>query len=136
MLQIYFLSVVFDVFAGSLLAAPYIAEKIGLMAFLQALSENRPVRRIFALLSVVVGVLKLFVLAPNETVPILGDLLPAAAGIAVGVLLYTETPAEELRSASGWRHVLGTAMDYRIPAGLAGIAIGLLHFLVPQILFL
>jgi hypothetical protein len=82
----------------------------------------------------VVGFLKL--LLPVQTV-VVGDLLPALAGLAMGAGLILGILRERANvSAETVDNLEKTVMTYRVPLGISGLVISALHFLLPRALFL
>lgn len=154
-MQFYFLSVVINLLAGILLAGDYLAQRFpGLKALLPELSTRASGVTIGAI-TAGVGVLKLFVYADPRQIVLAGDLLPAVAGIVLGgVLIGTGLSSEEEDSSGvgamekpihtskeGSSRVVAAdgplvkavqaSAGFRVPVGLAGIAVALLHFLFP-----
>jgi hypothetical protein len=91
----------------------------------------------------VIGVLKLIFRSPGERVVIAGDLLPALVGIILGVILIGEAFGQHPKAEGGPERVEKSVekvteaiMPYRVPVGIAGVVVGLLHFIFPNILFL
>ena len=90
----------------------------------------------------VVGILKLIVRSPGETVPVAGDLLPALAGIALGGLLLADTLRTPRNGALDDAEpvavdkVTNAVMPYRTPLGIGGIVVALIHFLLPSLTIL
>jgi hypothetical protein len=136
MMQIYFLSIFFNILAGYTLIseddnnAPEI--KIG-FSF-----KDETVKLILGILAMAAGVLKL--LSPAEgSVLILGDLFPAATGFAAGFILCFEyyqkrkTVSEEAEKKAPFVEFL---LQNRKIAGFAAIATAILHFIFPGIFFL
>lgn len=152
-MQFYFLSIVINLLAGVILAGDYLAERLPWMRTLLPEISSRSSGVAIGAITAGVGVLKLFVLADPLQTAIVGDLLPALAGIALGGSLIgvalnaeeagaeggPERPAHTTRDGSSHVVVADGAADkairlaagYRTPAGLAGIAVALLHFLFP-----
>jgi hypothetical protein len=93
---------------------------------------------VLGILSIVVGVLKL--LSPFENkFPFIGDLAPAVAGVAAGLLLIFGINRQDTSSVSRERTPgsLGESLPrVRKPLGLGLLACAVLHFLFPQALFL
>jgi len=132
MIQLYFLSILCNGLSGYLLFAG---------------DENGPAEKpkflgptfylVLGIMSAVVGVLKL--LSP-ERIPILGDLLPAVAGVAAGFMLIFGIYRRELPSTAqsqGAMDRAGTSsLRFRKFIGLGLLAAALVHFLFPQALFL
>jgi hypothetical protein len=136
MMQIYFLSIFFNILAGYTLIseddinAPEI--KIG-FSF-----KYETVKLILGILAMAAGVLKL--LSPAEGgMLILGDLFPAVTGFAAGFILCFEyyqkrkTVIDAGEKKASFAEFL--LMNRKI-AGFAAIATAVLHFVFPGIFFL
>ena len=152
-MQFYFLSIVINLLAGVILAGDYLAERLPWMRTLLPEISSRSSGVAIGAITAGVGVLKLFVLADPLQTAVVGDLLPALAGVALGGSLIgvalnaeeadaegaAERPAHTTRDGSSHVVVADGAADkalklaagYRTPAGLAGIAVAVLHFLFP-----
>jgi len=138
MLQFYFLSVAANFLAGTALSADWMSEKFpSLAAVLGALSARRA-RMIIGLLVLLVGLCTLFV--PVEGPLILGDLFPSVVGAAVGIALLFEVfrqeaffpgeqPPRDDRAGKAPR-------AYRTALGAFAYAAAILHFFLPERLFL
>jgi len=137
MIQLYFLSIVFNGFAGFLflfgdLGGEDSGENGRKLAFV-----GSGFRLIIGILAAVTGILKL--LSPYEGIAILGDLLPALAGAAAGFMLiygfYRERSShvddEEKINRFG-----ETFLQYKKAIGVALLVSALLHFLFAKALFL
>ncbi len=132
MIQIYALSVFANVLTG-LLVASEAGEGKGFFGGLRTLLEDNSLKFNLGLLSLVIGLLKL--LGPIEgDVPIIGDLLPAAAGFGTGAILLFDffRASSNVQSATVER-LEGGILAYRKYVGLAAAAAGTLHFLVPAV---
>jgi len=94
-------------------------------------------RLILGISAALIGLLKLFV--PYMGIPILGDLLPAIAGIAAGFTMifgfYREHSAK-IESEGRLDRLGDIFLQYKKAAGFALLAIALLHFLFPRAIFL
>ena len=157
-MQFYFLSIVINLLAGVILAGDYLSERLPWMRSLLPEISSRSSGVAIGGVTAGVGVLKLFVLADRLQIAVVGDLLPALAGIALGgVLIAVALNAEgdgadggveraSHTTREGSSHVVVAdgaaekavrlAAGYRTPVGLAGIAVALLHFLFPGSLIL
>jgi len=141
MIQLYFLSILCNglsgylLFAGSENANLNEGETVEKSRF-----SNNTIHLVLGILSAVVGFLKL--LSPNaDNILILGDLLPAAGGVAAGFLLifgiYRQSSLEISQDQGSSFDKLGVSfLRFRKSIGLGLLAIALLHFLFPQTLFL
>jgi hypothetical protein len=137
MTQLYLLSVVSLVLTGLVLSGDYLGAKVPALATFRAWLESRSAALMLGLATAVIGLLKLFVRAPFDTVAVAGDLLPAIAGLAVGAALFFEAllrkPATPERPVERYAKAM---LTYRIPLGLVGVAVALLHFLFPRAVIL
>lgn len=141
--QFYLLTVVSTVVAGLALSSDYLKTKSEFFGSFRFLQKSRTIQIIAGLVTAAIGVLKLIFISPGEDVVVVGDLLPAAAGIILGIILIGEAfrqyPKEgEVREKVGQsvEKVTKRIALYRIPVGIAGAVIGLLHFIFPGVLFL
>ena len=139
MLQFYFLSIVLNAFAGFTLVSKDDDDILGLK--LSFKSDN--FKLWLGIVTAVVGVLKILSSVEGD-VPVVGDLLPALAGILAGLALvvehcqqasgdYTSFTAEEDPEALK-KFSLLTANKKII--GIAALIAAALHFLFPKVLLL
>ncbi len=147
MIQFYFLSIIFNVVGGCALCIESIARQSPSLDGLRSFLRDRTVRLVLGIISVATGCLKLVTTIRGD-IPIVGDFVPACAGIAVGVTILLELyRAVELPVASGGEpenagpRQLGSRLESLLLAnkttiGIAGIIAGLVHFLFPAVLFL
>lgn len=134
MLQFYFLSIFANILAGLTLTSEYFAEKFKAFLPFKELFSKKNVKTTIGIAAFVVGFLKL--LLPVQTV-VVGDLLPALAGLAMGAGLILGILRERANvSAETVDNLEKTVMTYRIPLGISGLVISALHFLLPRALFL
>jgi hypothetical protein len=160
-MQFYFLSIVTTMLAGVTLAGDYLAARFPALQSVIPCLNGRTARLTIGTSTAAVGVLKLLVYANPLQIVVLGDLLPALAGIVLGGSLAVAAlrPEEEDGSEEdvgmerpvhttkeGSSRVVAAdgpvektaqlALGYRVPVGLAGIAVALLHFLFPGAILL
>ncbi|MBN2551399.1 MAG: hypothetical protein JXB06_01460 [Spirochaetales bacterium] len=137
MLQFYFLSIFANILAGLTLTSDYLAEKFkAFLPFRELFSKNN-VKTTIGIFAFVVGFLKLLIRSNPTDVPVVGDFLPAAAGLAMGAGLILGIIRERTAvSAETVDNLEKTVMTYRVPLGITGLVISALHFLVPGALFL
>ena len=137
MAQFYLLSVFANIVAGLTLAGDYLGEKFAFLASYKNLRENRAAPIVIGIATLAVGLITFFVRAPGDTVPIVGDLLPSLAGIAMGITLLVESFRQQVDSRGPQVEKLSKALiSYRVPAGIAGVAIAMVHFLFPAAVIL
>lgn len=135
--QIYFLSIFTNLIAGVTLSSDYLSEKISAFSPFKELFGRKGVRGGIGALALIVGFLKLLIRSISHDVPVVGDFLPALAGIGMGaVLLFELFKAKTEVSSKTMGNLEKVVVTYKVPLGLAGAAIGLLHFLLPGALFL
>jgi hypothetical protein len=141
--QFYLLTVVSTIVAGLALSSDYLKTKSEFFGSFRFLQKNRSIQIVAGLVTAAIGVLKLIFRSPGEDIVVVGDLLPAAAGIILGVILIGEAfrqhpkeGAEQEKLGKSVEKVTRRIAPYRIPVGIAGAVIGLVHFLFPGVLFL
>jgi hypothetical protein len=137
MVQFYLLSVLSLILAGALAASGFLTERMAALAALSDLAERRSVATTVGVFALAVGILKFFLRAPGDGVAVVGDLLPAVAGIVTGgVLLLAQQHRPGERDPELPRSQTQMLVAYRNPIGLAGLLVGLLHFLFPATVIL
>jgi len=134
--QFYLLSVVMNVLAGMALAGDFLGEKLGFLAVWKNVRERRGLIIGIGVAAVVAGLLKLIFRSPGETVPVAGDLLPALLGIIQGGALLAEGFRQRIEASEQLESVSRAVLSYRVPLGIAGLVVALLHILMPRVLFL
>jgi hypothetical protein len=131
--QFYMLSVLANLVAGLSLAGDYLVVRVPWLVVFKKVRENRSARTTIGICALVIGVIKLFVLSPGEHILIIGDLLPALTGVALGATLLAEVHHVKVEQAGEQiRKISKTALTYRVPVGITGIVVALLHFLFPS----
>jgi TctA family transporter len=137
MMQFYFLSILVNILAGTALCAEYFAGRFRWFAPLGQLAGGRGFRAVVGVVAAAVGFLKLLILSAPHDVPVVGDLLPALAGLAMGASLLVQVLREKADlPKEAISRMEKVALAYRVPLGLAGLAVAVLHFLLPGALFL
>jgi hypothetical protein len=132
MIQLYFLSIVFNGLSGFLfifgdMGKDDTDENKGKFSFV-----SDGFRLIIGILAGIIGILKL--LLPMGGMPILGDLLPAVAGIAAGFMLIFDFYREHSSDADteGSINRFGELfLHYKKPIGIVLLASAVLHFILP-----
>jgi len=132
MAQFYFLSILSNIVAGLTLAGDYLGEKMPFLASFKNLRANRPATVTIGVVAIIIGIIKLIVLSPGESIPVVGDLLPALTGIAVGGILLVEAFRQRVESqGESLKKISAAVLTYRVPVGIAGVVIAVVHFLFP-----
>jgi purine-cytosine permease-like protein len=165
MVQFYFLSVFLNLVAGLSLFFSSSPQRKGPSEGLKLFLRDSTVSLVLGILCAVTGAFKLLTVIRGD-IPIVGDFLPAAAGIIVGSTLLLEryrdpasphrVPSRSERKSqaeSGAKAEEGAGapqgalepspnrleaflLDNRSAVGLAGMIAGVVHFLFPMVLFL
>lgn len=137
MIQFYFLSIVANFLSGTTLASDYIIEKFPSFKLFQELLVKRRTRISLGFLTAIVGILKLIVQPVGERPYVAGDLVPALVGIALGSALLVDYFKERVTvPAETMGKVEDAIISYRIPLGVLGVIVALLHFFIPRALLL
>jgi hypothetical protein len=142
MIQFYFLSILLNMTAGFLLVSESLGGTEKGEGFpkhsghpaIPAFLKNETFRLILGVLSMVMGLLKIL---SSRDIPVIGDIFPAAAGLAAGfVLVYefyrNQSVLEEEQGANAGRFLL----NHKKVVGFTAIAAAALHFLFPAVLLL
>ena len=136
MIQIYFLSIILNVIAGYTLIADNDKNTPDSRAVFAVKDEK--FRLIIGILAMAVGVLKILS-AMDGDLRIIGDLLPAAAGIVSGFVMlyeYYRRQSTLVRDEYEKESVNQILVKNKKIIGFASILIAGLHFLFPKVLFL
>ena len=131
MLQFYFLSITANLLGGLTLAGDAIARRIPSFLEINARLSGRHGKLAVGLACLLVGFCTLFV--PVEPPLILGDLLPSAMGMVMGIALLFEVfrematlPTEQSERSER------VPVGYRTTLGILGMVVALLHFFLPD----
>ena len=137
MAQIYLLSILANLLSGLMLSSDFWGRKVAFIAGFKELRERKKTAVPIGLATAIIGVLKLIIRSPGETVPVAGDLLPALYGISLGLLLIGGAFPKNMGSPEGsaGRPRWGV-LTYRVPLGIIGVVITLLHFFIPGVVIL
>ena len=130
MIQLYFLSILCNSLCGYIL---FDGNEEGSKPKIDALN-NPTFQLVLGIVSIVTGVLKF--LSPTRII-ILGDLLPAVAGIVGGFLMIFGVSRKDSPPAPGSLEIISkNLLQFKKPIGLGLLAAAALHFLFPNWLFL
>ena len=147
MLQFYFLSILFNLVTGLVLFCEKdkVQDDFGFSSEPEETSSGNPIldlmesrnfKLVLGVLSVLVGLMKLLSVV-QDGVPVVGDLLPAVAGLVGGfcVLLqfYMETNSIDY-APNGLIQKL--FVDSRRTIGICCLVVATLHFVFPRAIFL
>lgn len=124
MLQFYFLSIFFNLLTGFVL----FNEKKQIIEL--SVLQDKVFRIVLGVITGVTGVIKLFVVVKTSVV-ILGDFIPAIAGIAGGITLFLQGDNEKMPE---WFNKIFVTNKFIV--GIVCLAAALLHFVFPGAMFL
>lgn len=136
MIQFYFLSVLLNVLGGYALLVQGGEDKGTKFDGVRNFLKDMTVRLVLGILAVTVGFFKLLTVMRGD-IPIVGDFLPALAGLAAGFSLLLEF----YRSNSNVTTDTLERMDRIFTAnrrivGVSSMIVGFVHFLFASVLFL
>jgi uncharacterized membrane-anchored protein len=137
MLQFYFLSILLNAITGLILFVTG-KESSGMAAerTLPAIMMDETFRLVLGILTGVTGFFKLLT-AVRGDVPVIGDLLPALAGLVGGFsLLYEYYQARAAIDTETLHPFLKKIIASRYYVGIACLSVAGCHFLFPTVLFL
>lgn len=137
MYQLYALSVILGILAGISVSFSWLDERLKLSKFLSAEGfTDSKFRFVLGLISGIVGVFKLFV--PLDTgVIIIGDFIPAAVNIVLGLILilsfYLEGTASRSETVAKFEQIFLRNSNV---FGILGIVLSIVHLFLGTALFL
>jgi len=138
MVQLYFLSIILNALAGFLLVFGDVIEGDSAAKGIRLFVSSGGFCLALGILAAITGILK-FLSPINNKTPILGDMLPALAGITAGFILifgfYRENSAKS-GDESNLDRIGDALLHYKKAAGIVLLAVAALHFLFPTALFL
>ncbi len=137
MMQFWFLSILANLAAASALTADYLGERIPRLNPVTDLLRRPRARLVAGYAALIVGFFKLLIVATPEDVLVVGDLLPALAGLALGFsLLFDRYKGRTRLPASTIATIEKAVLTWRIPLGITGMVLAVLHFFLPNTLLL
>jgi purine-cytosine permease-like protein len=133
MVQFYALSVFVNLFIGSLLSIDGKSGEASFFSRMKEVLEDGGFKFSLGILSLIIGFFK--ILTPTiGDIPVVGDFLPAVTGIVLGgVLLLEFFRTKSDVSSEAISKIEGAVVQNRKFIGVAGIVVGILHFLMPAV---
>ena len=137
MVQFYLLSILSNVVAGLVLAGEYLETKISGLKGIGEFFKTRPSARVtIGVVTFLAGFLKLLTVTKGD-VPVVGDLIPALAGLVLGgSVLFDRYKEMSTVSSPAVESADKLLLKNRAVIGTAGLVVALVHFLIPGVLFL
>jgi len=143
MIQLFLLSIIFNGLIGFLLVLGDTEEGAVQEKGIKFFFTSWGFRLVLGIITVITGILKFLLPMPNSertAIPILGDFLPALAGIVAGFILifsfYRENSSKSETAEGKLDRIGDTLLQYRKAVGISLLVISVLHFLFPYALFL
>ena len=125
-LQIYFLTIVFNIIAGFLLCAEYIRDKLPSLKGLLDFLNSKEARFIAGIGSLITGVFKF--ISPVGIV-VIGDIIPALSSLALGVTLLMDFFKESgTFSSDSIRKFDDLLLGHKELIGVIGLTVAVIHF--------
>ncbi|HKL85000.1 MAG TPA: hypothetical protein VJ861_01550 [Treponemataceae bacterium] len=137
MLQFYFLSILLNLVTGLMLLFSD-REDLEVLtdAKISSIARDETFRLVLGILTSITGFFKLLT-AVRGDVPVIGDLLPALAGLSGGfILLYEFYRLRSTLDESTLPKVVYVIVSSKKYVGIACIVVSCLHFLFPTVLFI
>jgi hypothetical protein len=136
MIQFYFLSILFNAAAGFILVTEGTEKENSIETGLKISMGNETFRLVLGILTMVTGLLKLLSSVPGD-LPVIGDLIPAAVGLAAGFILvfdyYRKRSTLDDDAVTPLAQIVSKNRKW---IGFALLLAAALHFLFPQVLLL
>ena len=138
MMQLYFLSILLNGLSGYFLFTGIFDESETFGEKIRLSATNPTFQLVMGILCIVIGVLKL--LSPIDRFPVLGDLVPALAGVVAGFILifgvYRKNTSSVSEASGALEKTGEKLLRYRKVFGIGLLVVALLHFIFPAALFL
>ena len=138
MIQFYFLSILTNLLGGLVLSIDFLEQKFPTLAKLKDTITNYSFQFILGILTMVFGFLKLLSVTKGD-IPVVGDLLPALSGLAIGftlIISYYKSKSTEAESSNAVETLDKVFIRNKTIIGIAGIVVAIIHFIMPKVLFL
>jgi hypothetical protein len=130
MVQFYALSVVVNLVSGLVLAVGEAEKKPTILTKLRDLFGTKAAKFSLGLLAVIIGLFKILTPTAGDVV-VVGDILPALSGFALGGILLLDF--FRASSDSEPSKLTSVILSNKRFVGIAGLVIGILHFLMPGV---
>lgn len=136
MLQFYLLSIIANIVAGLALSIDFFVEKFPSLEKIKVITNSSTFKISVGAVSVIIGLFKLLTVTPGD-VPFIGDLFPAIAGLVCGAALIADYYKEKATVASNLINKIDVLiLKNKSIYGTGAIAIAIIHFFFPGVLFL
>jgi hypothetical protein len=132
--QLYFLSILTNIITGLVLASEHLGNKISFFDLLDKLFKNAGGRIVLASIAALVGLIKL--IWPYQGIPILGDLLPAAAGLGGAfTLLFDFIRKKSDMKTDSMDKMDKLVLGNKFIIGIGVVLVAVLHFFLNMVVF-
>ncbi len=137
MVQIYFLSVLFNLLTGLILSAEFLSDKIkALKSFNEFFKTKQSSLTVISIISMIIGLFKILSCFKGD-LPVIGDLLPAFGGLIGGFTLFFMCYKEKAEVSTELTEKIDSIMlNNKALIGICCIVISVLHFIFPAVILL
>ena len=138
MAQLYFLSILLNISSAYIILKQDDLIEDSIIDSLKFSPKNEIFRLILGILTAICGLLKLLMPYPGS-IPVLGDILPAVAGLAAGFILifsYYRNHAGSMETEGKLDKMGDILIKWKKAISYFVLCSAVLHFLFPQALFL
>ena len=147
MLQFYFLSVLLNLITGLILfcseknvskeivSTEEVQSEVQVKNDVLGFMDNKNFKLVLGVLSVLVGLMKLLSVVQND-VPVIGDLLPSAAGLVGGFCILLDFYKNSSTVEMNPNKFVQFVSENQKSIGIFCIVVAVLHFIFPKVLFL
>lgn len=137
MFQLYLLTVLTTILAGSALASGFLSERFERFSEHTEFMANTVYRVILGSLTILIGIINLFKTYEGD-IAVLGELFPSIAGIVTGLILLAEfinkrREDDDTKTAEIADKVEKFSGPYLTVIGVATVVIGVLHAILPKL---
>ncbi len=136
-MQIYFLVVLTHILSGFVLSGSFLEGKIIEFAPCNAMLQKPKFKLVLGILTALSALFTLLLKITPADIVFIGDILPGVYGILTGSFMIMSFFYGSLEETRSWMKSFVDLMEDRGHViGIAGILIGIIHFLVPSAVIL
>ena len=137
MFQLYLLTVLTTILAGSALASGFLSERFERFSDYTEFMANPVYRVILGSVSILIGIINLFKTYEGD-IAVLGELFPSIAGVVTGLILLAEFVNKRREDDEGTAaEIAGKVGKFSGPyltvIGISTVVIGVLHAILPRL---
>lgn len=135
--QMYLLTVIVNLWVGFAFILPWLSEKYPIFSDFKGLTDKIPlqVKLGFSIFVLALGLVKMLL---SYNIVLVGDLFPSLTLILASIVLFGNVLKEKpdtLSLSSKWMDLIEKVREKQVIIGFLCIAAGVLHFLIPKVIF-